>query len=211
MPVAALAVGAIGSSIVGGIASHSAANAQQRAADAATAEQRRQYDLTRQDQQPWMRVGGAAITELGKQVMPGGSLYADFDGTNFQTDPSYQWRLQQGEQALQRSAAARGSVLGGGTLKDLTDYAQGAASQEYQNAFNRFQVNRQTRYNQLAGVAGAGQNSANTLASVGQNTANNIGDNLINAGNARASGYVGMANAFNQGLKGISDLYLARR
>jgi hypothetical protein len=52
-------------------------------------------------------------------------------------DPSYQFRLQQGQQALENSASARGLLRSGGTMKDLIDYGQNAASQEYQNAYNR--------------------------------------------------------------------------
>lgn len=65
-----------------------------------------------------------------------------FTAADLQSDPSYQWRLRQGQQALERGAAARGGALSGGALKDLTDYAQGAASQEYQNAYGRWSNDR---------------------------------------------------------------------
>jgi len=52
-------------------------------------------------------------------------------------DPSYQFRLQQGQQALENSASAKGLLRTGGTMKDLIDYGQNAASQEYGNAYNR--------------------------------------------------------------------------
>lgn len=66
--------------------------------------------------------------------------YADFQAPSYTeaaNDPGYQFRLQQGTQALQNSAAARGTLNDSGTLKALTDYGQGAASQEYQNVWNR--------------------------------------------------------------------------
>ena len=56
---------------------------------------------------------------------------------NMVADPGYQFRLKQGQQALENSASARGTLRGGAQLKALTDYSQGAASQEYQNAYNR--------------------------------------------------------------------------
>jgi hypothetical protein len=65
-----------------------------------------------------------------------------FTAQDLQSDPSYQWRLGQGQQALERSAAARGGALSGGALKDLANYAQGAASQEYQNAYGRWSNDR---------------------------------------------------------------------
>ena len=52
-------------------------------------------------------------------------------------DPGYQFRLQQGQEALERSGAARGVTRTGGTLKDILDYGQRAASQEYGNVYNR--------------------------------------------------------------------------
>lgn len=66
-----------------------------------------------------------------------------------QQDPGYQWRLDQGLKALQGSAAARGSLQSSGTMKDILDYSQGAASQEYQNAYNRFAQNQQFNANQI--------------------------------------------------------------
>jgi len=53
------------------------------------------------------------------------------------TDPSYLFRVKQGQDALERSASARGVLRTSGTLKDILDYGQEAASQEYGNIFNR--------------------------------------------------------------------------
>lgn len=144
-----------------------------------------------------------------------------------QNDPGYQFRLQQGQQALERSAAARGGLLTGGTAKDLADYQQGAASQEYGNVYNRalqnyttnrgtFYTNQDNLYNRLMGISGAGQNAANSLTGAGTNSANNIsgvdmnsanqvGQDLTNAGTARASGYVGANNALSGILPGIGQ------
>src|SRR3990167_9690943 len=69
---------------------------------------------------------GGATDRLGGMLNQG--LYSGFE-----QDPGYQFRLQQGEQALGRSAAARGGRLGGAQLKALADYGQGMASQEFGN------------------------------------------------------------------------------
>lgn len=64
--------------------------------------------------------------------------------------PGFQWRVGQGEDSLQRWAAAKGTLNDSGTAKALIDYGQGAASQEYQNEYNReygtYQTNYQTQY-----------------------------------------------------------------
>ena len=61
-------------------------------------------------------------------------------------DPSYDFRLNQGLDAAQRSAAARGVLNSGGTIRDLQDYAQGFASQEYANTFDRAMRAYEARY-----------------------------------------------------------------
>jgi hypothetical protein len=63
-------------------------------------------------------------------------------------DPGYQFALQEGQKALERSAAARGTLRTGGTLRDLVDYGQRSAAQQYQNVYDRalgsYGVNRET-------------------------------------------------------------------
>jgi|SRR5580658_1024365 hypothetical protein len=136
--------------------------------------------------------------------------------------PGYQFALQQGENALQNSAAARGGLLSGNTAEALDQYSQGLAStnyqqtynnalNQYQTAYNQFANNQANTYNRLAGIAGTGQTAANQLNSAGQSAANNvagisatagqqIGQSAQNAGAATASGYVGAANAINSGI-----------
>lgn len=58
--------------------------------------------------------------------------------TTFEADPGYAWRIAEGNKALDRSASSRGSLFSGGQLKALTDWNQGAASQEYGNWWNRY-------------------------------------------------------------------------
>lgn len=147
-----------------------------------------------------------------------GSASKNFSMSDFQEDPGYQFRMQQGQQALERSAAARSGLLSGRAGKDMTNYAQGAASQEYGNAFNRFQTNRSSQLNPLQSLAGMSQTASGTMsnaagaygANVGNNltsTANTVGNNMMGAGNARASGYVGSANAITQGMGGAANAF----
>jgi hypothetical protein len=123
-----------------------------------------------------------------------------FGDQPFTADPSYQFRLQQGQQALERSAAARGGTFSGRAAKDLTNYAQGAASQEYGNAYNRFQTDRANMLNPLQSLAGQAQSSANTVGQAAQTFGQQQGNNLMAAGNAQASGYMGMANTLAGGV-----------
>lgn len=160
-------------------AAKGASNAAQSAADAATAEQRRQYDLTRQDNMPWLLAGQDALAQM--QALNGGNLGKFFES------PEYQFTRQQGISAQDASAASRGNLFGGSHSRDLTNYASGLASQQYGNYYNR-----------LAAMAGIGQNTASNLGSVGQNYANAVGNNMFNAANTRASSYQQQADANSQ-------------
>ncbi len=86
-------------------------------------------------------------------------------------DPGYQFRLQQGADLLQNSAAAKGALRTGNTAKGLIDYGQNAASQEYQNVYNRALAGQQNTFNQ-----GFQTNQANNAGNLNAFNANqNIG------------------------------------
>lgn len=117
---------------------------------------------------------------------------AAFD--KFRADPGYQFSFDQGQQAIDRSAAARGILNSGATAKALDRFGTGLADQQYSNYFARLQS--------LAGVGQTATNSGNQAA---QNYANNASQLAANAGDARASGYINSANAFSNGLSGVGS------
>ncbi len=144
-----------------------------------------------------------------------GSLMRDFGAADFETEPGYEFRLAEGAKALERSAAARGQSFSGGTLKALTRYSQGVASDEFGRAYNRFQQNRATRYNFLAGLSGTGQTTAAQLGDIGGRTASDIARITIggetSAAAARASGYSALGQSIGQGVNsGLNWLLLSR-
>lgn len=134
-----------------------------------------------------------------------GSLTREFE---FEKDPGYDWRMQQGQEAVEASAAARGGALGGRALKELTRYGQGFASNEYQNAYNRFNTDQTNRFNRLATLAGVGQTSSNVLANANANTGNQLGSNALQAGNAQAAGIVGSTNALASGANTLGNWWM---
>ena len=73
------------------------------------------------------------------------SAMRNFGAADFQADPGYAFRLSEGMKALDRTAASRGGLLSGATLKGAQRYGSDLASQEYGNAYNRFQANRATQ------------------------------------------------------------------
>ena len=129
-----------------------------------------------------------------------GKYARDFSMKDFTTDPGYAFRMSEGLKSLDRQAAARGGLISGGALKAAQRYGQDLGSQEYQNAFNRYQVNRANQLNPLQTMAGQGQTTATQLGQAGQNYAGQAGAAYGAAGQATASGYMGMANAASGGL-----------
>ncbi len=227
-------IATVGSNIVGGImqadAASSAANTQAAAAGNAAAAQlqgtresiaaqEKAFNKQLELQAPFREAGLKGQNQLldllglssNKNAEGYGSLAKPFTGEDMYKDPGYAFRLNEGVKALDRSAAARGGMLGGNQLRGVTQFGQDYGSQEYQNAFNRYQAERAARLNPLQSLAGQAQTSANTLTSaagnLGAGTAealmaggNAAAAGLIGAGNARASGYMGSTNAITNAL-----------
>jgi hypothetical protein len=185
----------VGSSLIGANAAGRAAGTQADAANRASDLQYRQFQESTALQKPFYDVGVNALPEL-----VAASKYTPFTMDKFQADPGYAFRLSEGQQALDRSAAARGGLISGGALKAAQKYGQEMGSQEYTNAFNRYQAERQARLGPLQSLTGMGQTTAQQIGSAGQNMASNVGEAMGSSAAARASGYVGQANALTSGL-----------
>lgn len=134
-----------------------------------------------------------------RQGVPGstGSGGGDNSYGGFVMSPGYQFRLNQGLQAIERSASARGNRLGGATMKALNDYAQGSASDEFQRYVGGLQS-----------LAGVGQSATGSIAQAGQQYASNSAQTNATLGNARASAYANTGNAINQTVGNLASAYL---
>lgn len=212
-------------------AAESAANTQAQAANNASQMQWNEFNTLQQNEQPYINLGGSAITPLlsamgynvsvgpdGKyqlSVNPNSPLQQTFRAPTLQEvqqTPGYEFTLQQGEQAINNSAAAKGGLLSGATLKDLLSYGQGLASTTYQQNFNNdltaFNTNANTannNVNRLSGLVTLGQNAATTVGNQGLQTAANAGNLTTSAANATAAGQVGAANAISGGLSNAAN------
>ncbi|HEY6019255.1 MAG TPA: hypothetical protein VIY48_04940, partial [Candidatus Paceibacterota bacterium] len=152
--VAALAISAYGA-YSSAQAGKAGAQAQQNAANSSIAEQQREYDLSRQDQMPWLQAGQNALG-LEQRYLAG-------DTSGFMNSPDYKFAVQQGTKQLDAGATANGNLWGGGADADRIALGQGLATQYANNYWNK-----------LAGMAGQGQGSAQNLGVLGANTANQI-------------------------------------
>lgn len=145
-----------------------------------------------------------------------------YTGEDLYSDPSYQFRLDQGQKALDRSGAAAGRFLSGAQLQGTSDYNQAAASQEYGNAYNRalstfgtnesnranaYQNNFQNTVNPLLSLAGSSTLAAGNLGQAGAAYAGAVGNNLTNQANATGAAGIAGSNAATAGLTGAVNNY----
>jgi hypothetical protein len=209
--IAGSVLGNVAGAIIGGKSAKKAAGIQADAATYAADLQKEQFDKQVELQAPFREAGLTAQNKLldymGLSAGAGGKYAKDFSMADFQQDPGYAFRMSEGLKALDRTAASRGGMLSGAALRGATRYGQDMASQEYTNAFNRYQTNRANQLNPLQSLMGSGQTSANTLGQAGQAYASNAGNAYMNAADARASGYMGAANSWQNALGGITNAY----
>lgn len=188
-----VAVAIAGSAVIGAVSSNAAADksadATRDANAAAISEQRRQFDLSRQDLAPYREAGYGALERLRR--------LSEGDFSDFYESPGYNFRLREGQKAIDRSLAARGMALSGAGVKEGIRYGQGLASDEFGNYWNR-----------LSGLAGTGQTATNTGAMLGANMAGNIGNYMANTGSARANAYMAAGQGINNAVQGGLSNYM---
>ena len=227
MPWGYVAAATIGSSLLGANAAQGAADTQAAASNNAAQLQKQMFDTQNQQQTGYRAAGQNALSNIGAlgtgqyqtydqagnpvgDTQTGsGYLQHQFNAQDFanNVDPGYAFRLQQGQDQAMRQANLGGGALSGNALAGLQNYTQGQASQEYQNAFNRYQTQRSNIYNTLASIAGLGQTSLGQTTAASGTAAGNIGNSIQNAGSAQAAGQVGTANAIGGGLTGAANSY----
>lgn len=220
-----VAAAVVGSSLISGYmgsqAAKKGAQIQADSAKYATDVQKEMFDIQNQQYAPYRGAGYSALSQI-RSMLPGS--YTTYDetgketgtatGTDYLTrgftaedfkaslDPSYAWRLGQGQEATNRMANLGGGAIGGNTLKAIQDYSQGLASTEYGLSFNRDLAKKQNIYNTLAGIAGIGQTAQGQTAQLASNTAGNVGQLAVGSAGAQAAGTVGAANAWGNALQG---------
>jgi len=189
--------------------------------------------------QPYSMAGFDPNSLMQPFSMPGfdpNSLMRNFGAADFQTDPGYSFRLSEGLKAIDRQAAARGGLISGAGLKAAGRFGGDLASQEYGNAFNRFQTNRASQaglftdaynrdrtsrmdeYGRLSDFttrgANAAANTGTSQAAYGSNAANLIsqgaqamGQGVLGAGQAAAAGQMGAGNTYNNAIQAALQGY----
>lgn len=184
-------------------AAQQAANTYGASADRASDVQRQMFERQVELQEPFRQGGIQALNQL----IPMATNYKPFGMQQFQQDPGYAFRLSEGMKALDQQAAARGGLMSGNALRAAQQYGQGLASQEYQNAFNRYQTEREAQLNPLQSLANLSQTGTQSLGSAGQQYATNVGNIGIGAGAAQGNALMAGAQARGSAYQGIAQQF----
>lgn len=143
-------------------------------------------------QEPYYQQGTQGLSNLAQMAGTG----FQFNEGDITMDPSYQFRLQEGQRAIQSGAAANGGLLSGAAQKALAKYGQTMASQEYANAYNRAYNKALDTYQSKVGLnqalAGYGQNAANNISGY----RSNLGTQSANVYGAQGQNLANMANQY---------------
>jgi hypothetical protein len=185
----------VGSAAIGAYSANRAAGAQKDAAEAGAAAQERMFNKQVALQEPFRKVGVNALPELVQAAK-----YKPFNYNLYQDDPGVGFRIKTGIDAADRTAAARGGLLGGNQFRGAVQYGQELGSQEYNNAFNRYLTEDNLKYNRLASLTGMGQTASNQMSTDAGTYGNNVAQNAATMGNIRASSYANTANAVSGGI-----------
>ena len=185
--------GAIISSAVAARSAKKGAKAITGATETATAEQRRQFDITQANIQPSIETGNLAREQLAASLGLSGVEAEQKFFEGFQESKGQKFLRERGEKALLRGAASIGGLGGGNVRRALVEQGIGIAGQRLSE-----------RQNRLAALSGSGQTSAVNLGQFGQSTATNISNLALQSGQARATGIFNRNQAIQQGIQGVT-------
>lgn len=188
-------IGAITGSNKQAKAAGKAADQQFEATKYASDQQKQMFDDARKDQQPYMQAGSDALKQLMGGMGQNGQFMQTYTGQDIYDDPSYKFRLQQGQDSIQSGAAVQGGLLSGATQKALAGYGQDMASQEFSNAYNRFNADQSNQYNRLSNLVGMGQGAAAGVGNAGMQTGQAMANNAMSGANAQAAGTIAKGNS----------------
>ena len=190
-------VGDIVGSMIGADASRSASNTQADTTREGIGEQRRQFDLTREDYAPWREAGKNALATIMSDINN------PVTASDVMQDPGYQFGLTQGQNALDRKFAAAGGRVSGAAMKSASRYGTDYASTGYNAAYQR----RQDSLNRLASVAGLGQTATAGSAAAGAGAANAISAMTTAQGNAAGAARLAQGSIWSNAASKLGSYY----
>ena len=202
------AISSLASLVSAGMTSDAAKKAAQGIAESNAGSNQLMAQINAQNQarqEPFYQAGLKALPAYSQGVMPGGNLVRPFSNADFQADPGYGFRLSEGMKTLESSAASRGNLLSGATLKGAQRYGQGLASQEYQNAYNRYTGDQATQRNALASLTGFAPTASSAMQAGNMAYGSNAANLASNTANAMAGAGATRSSSYGNALAGIGQ------
>ena len=144
-------------------------------------------DTARGDLSPWRKAGTDALGQLQTKIAAGPG--------EFEESPGYQFRLGEGQKAIERGAAARGGALSGAAVKAGMRYGQDFATKDYDNFLRRYYDSMQP----LERMSGQGMEAARGMGQFSMQGARQADDARSRGGDARFRATQGMAGATRYG------------
>jgi len=157
------------------------------------AAQRAALAQARTDLEPWRSSGGNALTVASNLSGANGPEAAALAQQDFFTSPGYQFRLDEGMREVDAGAAAKGMLRSGATLKGEQRFAQGLASEEFGNYYNRLYQLSGLGANAAAATGGYEMQTGQNLGNAYLGTAGRLGDTYTGTAQRIANAYTGTA------------------
>ena len=165
---------------------------------------REMFDITNRNLAPYREAGTTTLKDLLTRMPELTKAYTAED-FNQGIDPGYQFRLAQGQKALENQYNRGGGLVSGNVMQGMQDYTQGQASQEFGAAFGRNAATQTNIFNRLKGIADMGLSATGTTANAATSAGQTIGSAQIGAANAEAAGITGQAKAYGNTLQGMAN------
>lgn len=162
------------------------------------------FDITNENLRPYREAGQLTLKDLLTQMPNLTKAYTPADFAQG-IDPGYQFRLAQGQKALQNQTNMGGGLISGNALQGMQDYTQGQASQEFGNAFARNSATQTNIFNRLKSIADMGLGAAGTTADAATKTGESMGSAAIAGAQAQGAGQIGQAKAYGNTLTGMAN------
>ncbi len=171
-------------------------------------QQKQVYDQMTGGYQPYQAAGAYGLDKLQSTA---GTF--NFDPNDVTNNPAYKFQLQQGQKAIQNSAASRGMLMSGSTLKSLDNYSQGLASTSEQALYNQALSTYNTNQQGYQSLANLGQNANSQAIQAGSVYGGQLGSlaglqtnaDMQGAGLKSNTALQGNEYIGNVGMKGIED------
>ena len=162
------------------------------------------FDITNENLRPYREAGTTTLKDLLTK-MP--ELTRAYTAEDFAKgiDPGYQFRLAQGQKALENQYNRGGGLVSGNAMQGMQDYTQGQASQEFGAAFGRNAATQTNIFNRLKGIADMGLGATGTTANAATSAGESMGSAAIAGAQAQGAGQIGQAKAYGNTLTGMAN------